>query len=308
MRIATVATGAVNGFLAAKLAAAGAEVACLARGAHLAAIRAGGLRLESEGGEIVARPALATDDPAEIGPVDAVFFAVKAQDLDRVAPLCRPLIGPGTAVIPFLNGVEATPRLAAHLGAGAVLAGLCQISVFVTAPGVIRQTGAFARFRFAEADGSASPRAEAVAALLRGAGVEAGVPEDVVRELWLKFMFLASFAGVTAAARCDAAAIAARPELGALLGEAVAEIGRLARAEGVAVSEADEARTAEFVAGLPGPMRASMANDLAAGRALEVDWLSGAVARMSAARGLAAPVHATLAAVLAPFREGAAPG
>lgn len=304
MRFATVATGAVNGYLAARLAAAGREVACLARGAHLEAIRERGLTLETGGGTTVARPAAASDDPAALGPADVVLFAVKAQDLETVAPLCRPLMGPETVVIPFLNGVEASARLEAMLGEGRVLEGLCQISVFVTGPGTIRQTGDFARFRFAERDGTRSERALAIAEAMAVEGIAAGVPEDVTRELWIKFMFLASFAGVTAAARCDAAEIRARPELGALLEDCVGEIGRLARAEGVALTESDQTDALGFIRGLPDAMKASQANDLAAGRPLEVDWLSGAVARLSARHGLSAPAHRTLHAVLSPFRDG----
>ncbi len=304
MRFATVATGAVNGYLAARLAEAGTEVVCLARGAHLAAIRERGLRLVTGAGETAARPAAASDDPAALGPADVVLFAVKAQDLEAAAPLCEPLMGPATVVIPFLNGVEASARLEAMLGAGRVLEGLCQISVFVREPGVIRQTGDFARFRFAERDGTRSDRALAIAEAMGAAGIEAGVPEDVTRELWLKFMFLATFAGITAAARCDAAEIRARPELAALLADCVGEVGRLARAEGADVTEADEAKALDFVRALPDAMRASQANDLEAGRPLEVDWLSGAVARLSATHGLAAPAHRTLHAVLSPFRDG----
>lgn len=304
LRFATVATGAVNGYLAVKLAQAGADVACLARGAHLEAIRSRGLRLKEASGEVVGKPRAASADPAELEPVDVVLFAVKGQDLDAVAPLVKPLLGPETVVIPLLNGVEASGRLAATLGEGHVLEGTCAISVFVPEPGVIARTGGFARFRFAERDGTRSDRALRAAEAMAAAGIDAAVAEDIRRELWLKFMMLASMSGITAAARCTAGDIQRSPELTALAAEAVAEVGRLARAEGVAVAEADEAKVVESIRGLPAQMRASLAMDLAAGRSLEVDWLSGAVARLSEARGLSAPVHRTLHAVLTPFRAG----
>ncbi|MEC9432081.1 MAG: 2-dehydropantoate 2-reductase [Pseudomonadota bacterium] len=304
MRFATVATGAVNGYLAVKLAEAGQDVACLARGAHLEAIRGAGLRLIGASGESVGRPRAASDDPAALGPVDVVLFAVKAQDLDAAAPLCLPLMGPETVVIPFLNGVEASSRLETHLGAGRVMEGTCGISVFLGAPGRIDMASTFAWYRFAERDGTRSERALKIAEAMTAAGIDAAVPEDIRVALWKKFMMLATLAGTTAAGRCAAGDIHASPALSALAARAVAEIGALARAEGVAITEADEAATVEQIGKMPAAMRASMAKDLDAGRPIEVDWLSGAVARMSAARGLDAPAHAAMAALLAPWRLG----
>ena len=111
MRIATMATGGIGGFLAVRLAQAGHEVATIARGAHLAAIRENGLTLEGPAGTEVIRPWIATDDPAEVGEVDAVIFGVKGDALDAAARACRPMLGRDTVVVPFLNGVEASDRL-----------------------------------------------------------------------------------------------------------------------------------------------------------------------------------------------------
>ena len=304
MRFATVATGGVNGYLAVKLAEAGADVACLARGAHLEAIRAQGLRLVGPAGESVGRPRLVTDDPSAIGPVDVILFAVKAQDLDGAAPLCLPMMGPETVVIPFLNGVEAAERLEGHLGRGRVLEGTCGISIFLGAPGRLDMASGFAWYKFAERDGGRSERALAIAAAMQEAGVEAGVPEDVRVEIWRKFLMLATLSGITAGGRCAAGDIQSSDALKALARDCVAEIGALARARGVAIGEADEAKVLETLAGFPPDMRASMAKDLEAGRPLEVDWLSGAVARLSAAEGLEAPAHRTITALLAPHRLG----
>ncbi|MEM6743965.1 MAG: 2-dehydropantoate 2-reductase [Pseudomonadota bacterium] len=304
MKFATVATGGVNGWLAWKLARGGAEVACLARGAHLAAIRERGITVRQGGAEATARPAAASDDPAEIGVVDAVFVAVKAQDLDAIAPRIRPMVGEGTVAIPFLNGVEASSRLAAVLGEAPVLEGTCGISVFLAEPDVIEKVGDFNWFRFGERDGARSARAEAVAEAMRAAGVDAAVPEDIRAALWRKFMTLSTMSGITAAGRCTSGDVRGAEPLAALARAAIAETAALARAEGVAVTAQDEAAVWEGIKAMPAEMRASQANDLAAGKPLEVDWLSGAVARMSAARGLDALVHRTLHALLTPFRDG----
>ncbi len=306
MKFATVATGAVNGYLAVKLAEAGADVACLARGAHLEAIRARGLRLVRDHEEWVGRPRVASDDPAGIGEVDVILFAVKAQDLDAVAPFCKPMMGPETVAVPFLNGVEASARLEAVLGAGRVLEGTCGISAFLGEPGRVDWSSPFAWFRFAERDGTRSERALKIAEAMKAAGIDAEVPDDIRKALWRKFMMLATLAGITAGARCTAGDIRKDGALKALARGSIAEIARLARAQGVAIAEEDERASWDLLAGMPAAGKASMAKDLDAGRALEVEWLSGSVARLSAQAGLEAPIHATMHALLSPWKDGRA--
>ncbi len=306
MRIATVATGGIGGFLAVRLTQAGHSVAAIARGPHLAAIAAGGLRLRTAEGEATVRPWMVTDDPATVGPVDAVIVAVKAGALDAAAEAARPLVGPDTLVVPFLNGVEASGRLAGILGAGPVGNGVAYISTTVAEPCVIAQTGAFARFLFAEADSRPSARVDALRAAFREAGIEAPDTDDIARDVWSKFVFFAALSGVTAAGRCRMAEVMAHPALTDLFRTAAAETAAAARACGIALPDDIVARTMAFAQGLPGAMRASTAVDLEAGRPLETPWINGAVLRLSAAAGLDAPVNRALSALLAPHVEGAA--
>ena len=113
MRYAIIGTGGIGGYLAARLVEAGHEVAVLARGAHLAAIRENGLTLRPHEAEAVSvRPAVATDKGAELGAADVVIFAVKGQDLAAAIEEARPAMGPESVALPFLNGVEAPARLA----------------------------------------------------------------------------------------------------------------------------------------------------------------------------------------------------
>jgi len=302
MKLAIIGAGGVGGYLAARLAAAGADVAVVARGAHLAAIRDKGLMLRTPEGESVARLA-ATDDPASLGPVDAVVAAVKAQDLAALD--LAPLIGPDTVLLPLLNGVEAPARLDAAYGAGRALIGVARISATITAPGEVTVHGPFARFELGEADGAASPRVAALRAQFDAAGVEASVPDDPLRALWVKFLMLCPFSGVTAAARCDNAAISAEPLLLALYRRLSEEVLAVGRAQGVALSDADLEGALALRAKLPDAMRASMAHDLAAGKRLEVDWLAGAVSRLGDALGVDTPANDAVWALLKPFAEGA---
>ncbi|MFD1343946.1 ketopantoate reductase family protein [Litorisediminicola beolgyonensis] len=304
MRIATVATGGIGGYLAVKLARAGHEVACLARGAHLAAIREHGLRLEApeDGGTVC--PALATDRPAEIGEVDAVILGVKAGGLDAAAEACRPLLKADTLVVPFLNGVEASDRLAALLPERNVGNGAAYVSTTISAPGVITQTGLFSRFVFGERGNQPSDRVAGLRAAFTEAGLDAPESADIEAELWTKFALFSAVSGVTAAGRCTIADIFAHADLAELFETIVTETDRLARARDVAVPDTLVSETMERARGLPPMMRASTAIDLEHGRALETPWINGAVARLSDELGLDAPANRAVAALLAPHVHG----
>jgi len=304
MKIATMATGGIGGFLAVRMTEAGQDVATIARGAHLMAIRENGLSLITGDGTTRVRPRIATDDPATVGPVDAVIFAVKGDGLDAAAESCRPLLGPDTVVVPFLNGVEAAARLAAILPPEHVADGAAYISTTVGEPGVIRQTGAFGRFVFAERDNRPSPRLDALRAAMAAAGIDAPPTDDIERELWSKFVLFAAVSGVTAAARCTIAEILDNPPLAETFRGAVAETAAVGRARGVALPESVEADAWATATTLPRPMRASTAVDLERGRPLEVEWITGAVVRLSAEAGLDAPVNRTLYGLLSPYRVG----
>src|SRR6187401_233790 len=201
MRIAVIGAGGVGGGFGAALAKAGADVTFLARGAHLAAMQSQGLKVLGPRGDIHLMPTRATDDPAGIGTVDIVLFCVKLWDVESAGERIKPLIGPGTAVIPLQNGIDAAERLIPILGERAVMGGVAQISASITAPGVITQVGTFMRTIFGELDGSRSQRAEDFLALCQTAGFEATLSEQILTDLWMKFVLLATNASITALAR-----------------------------------------------------------------------------------------------------------
>ena len=136
MRIAIVGAGAVGGYFGARLARAGQDVAVVARGAHLEAIRRDGLQVKSPAlGDIVAR-VTASAEPRDIGPADLVIFAVKTYDNSSAIPLITPLVGPHTSVLTLQNGVDSADDIAAAVGASRVLGGTTYVATAVTAPGV----------------------------------------------------------------------------------------------------------------------------------------------------------------------------
>lgn len=304
MRLAMMATGGVGGYVGAKLAEAGVDVTMMARGAHLEAIRRDGLVVNTPDRRIVARPALATDDPKEVGPVDYVVFAVKLPDTESAAEFIRPMVGAETAVVPFQNGVDAVETLTRVLGPNPVMMGTCYISSNIAAPGEITQTGTFARFVFGEPDGGQSERSRRLREVFQGAGLDAPVPQDVRVDLWRKFAFLSSMSGITAAARAPISVVREDPAMRETLRRAIAETTAVARALGVALPPDSVEAHMKMVEGLPPDMLASQAHDLLAGKPLELEGLSGAVVRLGKELGVDTPVHQTFHAVLRPYVNG----
>jgi 2-dehydropantoate 2-reductase len=304
MRIAVFGAGGVGGYFGARLAAAGNEVGFIARGGHLAAIRAGGLKVRSALGDIHLPAPAASDDPGALGHADVVMFAVKLWDTEAAAAAIRPLLARGGIVIPFQNGVESVERIGAATGAERVLGGAAYIAATISEPGTITHTGTMARLRFGALLPGQVEAAKAFYAACIGAGIDAELVDDVQRVLWEKFAFLAPMSGLTSVARCPIGPIRSDPEMRETLRLAIEETWSLGRARGVALPDAFVARQLAFADGLPAQMKSSMLHDLEAGRKLEAPWLSGAVARMSRTAGLSAPVNATLYAMLKPYCEG----
>ncbi len=304
MRIATMATGGIGGFLAVKLSNSGHEVATIARGAHLAAIRKNGLTLESSSRTEACRPWIATSDPVEVGPVDVIVFGVKGDALEEAARACLPMLGPATVVVPFLNGVEASDRLIDILSEAHVANGVARVSTTIAAPGVIRQTGEFNSFLFAERDSNPSERIDALRQAIDDAGSSAPPTDDIVSDLWSKFILFSALSGVTAAGRCTIGDIVSIPQLGDLFRGVVSETASIGRALGVTIETGIEEKIWSSMHEFPSNGRASTAIDLEHGRSLEIDWISGAAARLAQTAGVEAPLNAALYALLLPYKNG----
>ena len=305
MRIVVMAAGGVGGYFGARLAQAGHDVAFIARGRHLAAIRKRGLVVKSAAGDIHVANAVASDDPNSLGGSDVVLFAVKLWDTETAAAAMRPLLAGGGFVIPFQNGVESIERIGAVVGAAQVMGGVAYIAATIAEPGVIAHTGQMARLRFGPVLREQEGAAESFREACNGAGIDAELVADIHRAVWEKFVFLAAMSGVTSATRQPIGAIRSDADLRACLEEAMREAWAVGRARGIALADDFIAQQMTFADGLPAEMKSSMLNDLVAGNRLEAPWLSGAVARMAKQVGIAAPVNSTLFAAVKPFCDGA---
>ncbi len=299
MRWLIMGAGATGGYVGGRLAAAGLPVTFVARGAHLAALQAHGLRLHSTQGDLHI-PITAVGRPTGAEPVDVVLFAVKSYDTDAAMAQVADAVGPHTAILCIQNGVDNEERLAERFGAARVLGGAIRIEATIAAPGVIVHSSPFARLEFGPWQGAAGPREQAVLADLRQAGIDATLVADARRAVWEKFLFLCPSAGVTSVTRAAIGEVLACPESRELLQQAVAEVATLAAARGVDLGDDAVARTMAFMDGLPPTMRTSMQRDVEQGRRIELDALSGTVVRYGRAAGVPTPAHAFLYAALRP--------
>jgi 2-dehydropantoate 2-reductase len=304
MQITVMGSGGVGGYFGARLAAAGNDVTFVARGAHLEAMQKNGLRLDSEIGSQHLNPVKAVADAREIAAADAVIFAVKMRDTESAAESLRLLAAKGATIFTFQNGVESGQRIGRIVGAGKVVEGAARIAANIAEPGVVRQIGKFAILEFGEADGKPSPRTEAFHTACVAAGINATLSGNISRTIWTKFAMLAPMSGVTALTRGPIGPVRANPKSRALLQAAVEEAVTLGVALKTGLVPEDATRTMKLIDGLPKEMMASMAHDLMAGKPIELEGLSGAVARLASQNGVAAPTHAFIAAALAPFTDG----
>lgn len=303
MRIAAMGAGGVGGYFGARLQQAGHEVTFFARGRHLEAIRKNGLSVESAHGSASLKVRV-LEDPREASVADVVLFAVKLWDTESAAERLRPVVGPQTVVIPFQNGVESIERLRKFFPAERVLGGSAYIATRIKAPGVIEHTGQMARIQFGPVLPSQRPAAERFLAACKQAGIQAEIPDDIVKANWEKFVFLVGLSSATAISRNALGVVRSDPDLRWLFEAAMRETWRLGRARGVALGDDFVEQRVRFAESLHADMKASLLHDLENGGRLEAPWLCGAVARMSAESGLEAPVNRTVFAALKPFVDG----
>jgi 2-dehydropantoate 2-reductase len=301
MQVAILGSGAVGGYYGARLARAGHDVTFVARGAHLAAIRERGLEIKSPAlGDFVAR-GRAEEDTSKVGVVDLVLFAVKTYDNPTALPLLKPMLGDSTVVLTVQNGVDSPGEVAAVAGETRTLGGTTYIATALESPGLIVQTGTHRRIVFGEAFGElprSSDRVQRIHEAFSGADIESYPVDDARVPIWEKFVFLASLAGFTGAARLSIGPVWSDPFTKAQFLAGCREIEAVARAEGVPVAADVVDRIIPYIDAIPGSMRSSLLIDLQAGKRIEVEALQGAVVRRGAARGVPTPIISTLYSVL----------
>lgn len=291
MRIVIFGTGGVGGYFGGRLAQAGEDVTFIARGEHLRAIKANGLKVDSTSGDFIINPAKATDDVKEVGDAELVVLGVKAWQVPDAARAIKPIVHANTTVLPLQNGVEAVPQLVDELGGDNVVGGLCKIVSFVVGPGHIRHAGFTPSIVIGERDDRRTDRIVTIAETFNHAGLETTIATDIQAALWMKFLFIASFSGVGAVANAPAGVVRSNPKWREQVISAIQEIYALARARGVKLPADAIATVMTAVDGLPADATSSMQRDIAAGKPSELEAQNGAVVRMARESRVDVPTH-----------------
>jgi len=303
MRIVIFGTGGVGGFFGGRLARAGEDVTFIARGEHLRAIKADGLKVDSTAGDFVIYPAKATDDVSDVGETDLVILGVKAWQVPEAARAIKPIVGPNTIVLPLQNGLEAVSQLVDELGSANVIGGLCRIVSFVVGPGHIRHAGFTPSIIIGELDNLRTDRIIRIEELFTRAGLEITIAQDIQVALWTKFLFIASFSGVGAMANAPAGVIRSDPKWRTQIINAMEEIYTLAHARGINLPPDSIDTVMRAVDALPEDATSSMQRDIAAGKPSELDSQNGAVVRMAHETGIEVPTHTLIYETLKPQEE-----
>ncbi|GAB7545884.1 2-dehydropantoate 2-reductase [Cupriavidus sp. 8B] len=296
MKVCIYGAGAIGGYLGVQLALAGAEVSLVARGPHLAAMRANGLRLLSEGEERVAK-VNCTDDPATLGPQDYVFITLKAHSVPGVVDLMQPLLGPTTAVVTGVNGipywyfhqhggplagstlesVDPGGRQWRGLGPERAIGCVLYPAAEIVEPGVIRHVYG-KKFPLGEPDGSKSARVSHLSEMMVAGGLEAPIRDNIRDEIWLKLWGNLCFNPISALTHATLDIITADPATRGLSRAMMLEAQAIAERFGVRFRVDVERRIDG--AGAVGAHKTSMLQDLEAGRAMEIDPLLTVVQEM----------------------------
>lgn len=308
MRIAVIGAGAVGGYFGGRLAEAGEDVVFLARGRTIDALRHNGLRVTSPNGDLSPTGLQVADRPEAIGPVDAVLLAVKTWQLAGAARFIRPMVGPGTALVPLQNGVESEAELAGLNGADRVLGAICRIIDMAEAPGRIKHLGVEPFVALGELDNRPRRRENTLVRAFTSAGVNVRRPENIHSSIWEKFLFVSPTAGLCAVTRSPVGAVRSTPETRRLRTGAMEEVFQLAAARGVALSDDAVARTLDFFDGMPAAATSSMQRDIMEGRPSELEAHVGATVRLGSQAGVPVPVNTFLYASLLPMETAARAG
>ena len=300
MRAVVVGAGGLGSYVGAVLCRAGHDVALVARGAHLDAIRRDGLHVETVAGDFRVRPA-ATESALELDGADLTLVTVKSYSLDDVAEQVAHLARSGSVVVSLLNGVTASERLVAlGVPGDRMVDGIAYMTAFRTAPGRIVRKAEHHRLVIGSTTGAGAPALERIAEAFEGTGVGIVPAEDIEAELWMKMAVVCSLCVVCGLSAESMGPIRSHRFGAELQRRAIAEVTTVARARGVALPDDADEVVGGALDAFPGDFFPSVIHDLRSGRRTEMEDLGGAIARMARDAGVDAPLHeaATLAVKL----------
>ena len=287
--ILVVGAGATGGFFGALLAKRGRDVTFLVRPPRAAALRQRGLRVTGQGhDDLIDAKVVTSRDLA--APFELILLSVKATGLAEALDDLAPAVGPDTAVVPFLNGLDHMRALNGRFGRQRVLGGVVAVATTLAADGTIVQLAPGASLTIGEQDGPLTARMEGIAALLSGAGFTFDVTSDIVAAMWRKWVFIASIGALTCLFRGTIGEVAAAPG-GSEVGPAILrEAASVAAAAGHPLPRPDRNALIRLLTDPGSAMTSSLYRDLQAGRGTEVEQILGDLISRARALGVATPV------------------
>lgn len=291
MRILVLGAGGVGGYFGGRLAASGADVTFLVRERRAAQLAERGLVIESPlGNATVPAPSTATSATRSAAPFDVVLLTSKAYDLASAMDAIAPFVGPRTAVLPLLNGMAHLDALDGRFRPDRVLGGLCKIAATLTPDGVVRHLNDAQQIIYGERDGSQSPRVADLAAVLARASFVSRPSDDILLEMWEKWVLLATLAGMTCLMRGPVGDIVATADGHALTEQMLGECAGVAAASGHA-HRPKTLEQARAILTTPGStFTASMLRDIERGGPTEGAHVLGDLVARAAAKGVAVPL------------------
>lgn len=289
MRIAIMGAGAVGGYFGARLAAASNDVAFIARGLHLAAMRREGLNLESPQGNLQIRDALFTNDPTQIGVVDLVLFCVKSYDTEEAAAKLAPLIGHRTIIVSLQNGVDNADKIAQRWGNEKTLAGVVYLGSQLLQPGKLKHSSG-GRIVFGELDGKLHETTRVVERVLSSAQISCEVNAEIRSVQWRKLLWNAPFCAISCLTHANVKEIVESDSLTKLALDCMTEVRAAAKAQAIDLDPALFDETLTFSKSL-GDFKPSMLQDLEAGKPLEYEAFNGIVVELLRRTGKEAPTN-----------------
>jgi 2-dehydropantoate 2-reductase len=290
MKIAILGTGGVGGYFGGKLARAGFDVAFLARGAHLEAIRKKGLRIKSSSGDFRVHPARVTDKIPEIGVADWIIVGVKAWQVKEIAREMKEIMSPDTSILPLQNGVLAMEELAGEMDSHHIVGGICRIFSKIESPGVISHLGVEPVIVFGEKDNRKSERVLKLKEILDKSGIKARIAEDIQAEIWKKFITICA-SGLLAVTRSTYGEIRELKETRSLMIALFQEIYELSHRIGIAVEQEFIEKTVSFIDTFPYDSTSSLTRDVWEGKPSEIEYQNGTVVRLGEIYGVKTPVN-----------------
>jgi len=304
MKIAVMGTGGMGGYYGALLARQGEEVSLVARGAHLETIRKNGLTIKSIHGDFISNPVKATDNPAEIGPVDLVLFCVKTYDTDDAAQAIKPMIRKepaDTAVLSLQNGIDAVERIGKVVGSEHMIAGATWISAAMEGPGIIKQVSDFRRVVLGELDGKITPRLRAISDAFQRTGIALEQSNDILKILWTKFVFFSAASSFGSLTRLPLGGYRSLPETRVMITSLMKEVQAVAVAQRIHLDEDVVEKSLAFMDYAEHHIKASMQFDVEAGHPTEIESIIGIIGRKGRELGIKTPVADMLYALLLPI-------